>query len=608
MADGPAAPSSVWSELKRRNVIKVGVAYLIGAVAVGEASDVFLPPLGAPAWVVPVVLALLLIGLPLALALAWAYDVTPEGVRRDRGTQTTSSAAEVVADDPEAGSTPPPSSASEPYQRAEDAGRSLRSESAVVTGSFPPSDRRSVAVLPLLNLSGDPDNEYFSDGVTDEILRHLAQVRGLKVISRTSVMRYKGTEKSIREIAEDLRVGTILEGSVQRASGRVRVVAQLIDASTDEHLWADTYDRDLADVFSVQSDIAQKIAGALEAELSDSVRRRIEQRPTESLEAFELALRGRQEWERQDLAALERAVGYFRQALEVDPTYASALADIAMCYGNLPYFADRPSAAYIEPMRAAALRAVELDPELAEAYACLAVVQATYDWDWPVGRETSRRALEVNPNSAYVHLRASLIATFSERRDAAVFHARRAFALDPHSPTLAAGVSQGLMFSGLVEEALDLMRPVAIEHPDHPLAQVTTGLALSFVAEFEEADRFLRRAEELWDGKGSVPAVRLTVMKEWGRASEAEEMAEALRRRSREGWIEPYAMFLAEVAMEDLDEAFCWLDRAVVQKSPYLNYLRCAERYRPLRGDPRFMAVLNEVWPDDGIEALAVRR
>ena len=243
-------PVSFWTELKRRRVIKVGLAYVIVGLGVGEGANSFLPPLGAPAWVVPVILAILVLGFPFAVVLARAYDVTPEGVVRD-SVATVGAEAEVALRD-----SPEPTLAQ---------GRSTTPATPSTS-----DDRPSVAVFPLANMSGDPDNEFFSDGVTEDILTHLARVKGLRVTSRTSVMQYKGTSKTMREIARELGVDSVLEGSIRVAGDTVRVTVQLIDAAADDHLWAESYDESLEDVFAIQSDVARRKSLSAEGETHGS--------------------------------------------------------------------------------------------------------------------------------------------------------------------------------------------------------------------------------------------------------------------------------------------------------------------------------------------------
>jgi TolB-like protein len=283
------------AELKRRKVYHVAAVY----AAVGAAISIAVPDLfGAfrfPPWAAPLVVVVIAIGFPIALVLAWAYEVRPE----ESGPAVGESAADQDSPDPGApvhGDHTVPSVWSSAFQ----------------------DSRPSVAVLPFANISTDPENEYFSDGITFDIINHLAKITDLKVISRTSIMRFKGTDRPLRRIGEELGVATIVEGEVQRVGDRVRVSAQLVDARTDEHLWADQYDRELLDVFTVQSDVAQRVAAALTATLTPGEKERIERIPTGNFEAYRLYLKGRHFWEQRGKGIM-KGLEYFRRALEVDP-------------------------------------------------------------------------------------------------------------------------------------------------------------------------------------------------------------------------------------------------------------------------------------------------
>ena len=279
---------SFWEKLKRRHVVKVGIAYVVVGTAVGAAAETFLPGLGAPDWMLASVLALLVLGLPVALVMAWAYELTPEGIVRDDSVQDVAPALVDVAE-----------------------------------------ERKSVVVLPFDNMSPDPHDAYFSDGLTEEIITHLSHLASLRVISRSSAMVLKNSQKDIRTIGRELNVQYVMEGSVRKAGDDLRITAQLIDAETDAHLWAETYDRELKDVFAIQSEIALKVCGELRTSLSAGEKARIEQKPTESMGAHDFYLVGKHHWWSFTPEGLLRSKEYFEKALELDPDYARAHAGLA---------------------------------------------------------------------------------------------------------------------------------------------------------------------------------------------------------------------------------------------------------------------------------------
>jgi adenylate cyclase len=389
MSSIPSGFSAFFAELRRRRVFRVAAVYAVVAWLIVQIAATTFPHLNLPDWMITGVIVVVALGFPIALVLAWAFDLTPEGVVR-----------------------------AEPRQQAKDAdasplrwtgqriaavggiailalaggafillGGSLQRASAAVEELD-----RSVAVLPFVNLSADQENEYFSDGITDEILTTLASVRHLRVISRTSVMRYKTTDKSLREIADELGVAHILAGSVQRTEGRVRINAQLIDAGTDAHLWAQRYDRPLEDIFAVQSEIAQQIVRALQAELSPAERNRIERQPSANLTAYDYVLRAREHLQGVNV---ELALGLLRQARELDPRYPDAHAALSEAFA-LRGLGDRM---WLDSAVVAARGAIELDPHFARGYARLGVA-LDYLGDRDAALEAHRRSLQLNPQES----------------------------------------------------------------------------------------------------------------------------------------------------------------------------------------------------------------
>ncbi|MEY2487101.1 MAG: hypothetical protein QOH39_2749, partial [Verrucomicrobiota bacterium] len=364
-----------FSELKRRNVYRVAVAYaVVSWLLIQVATQVF-PFFEIPNWAVRLVVLLLILGFPVALILSWAFEITPEGIKRESEIGPNESITPrtgrkivgitvvlaVIA------------AAMFGYQFVrQPVGTSLRDVPKTEVGrlgepSLPVSEK-SIAVLPFANLSRDPDNAYFAEGVQDEILTRLAKVADLKVISRTSTQHFKSTPDNLPQIAKQLGVAHILEGSVQKASDQVRVNVQLINALTDAHLWADTYDRKLTDIFAVESEIAKTIAETLQAKITGSEKNSIAKAPTANPEAYELYLKGRFFWNKRTGADLRKSIEYLKQAIAKDPNYALAYAALADSYGLLRFYGGASPAESIVPATAAAKKALELDDSLAEPH------------------------------------------------------------------------------------------------------------------------------------------------------------------------------------------------------------------------------------------------
>src|SRR5207253_1255407 len=416
-----------FAELKRRNVYKVAVAYAVVAWLLVQIATQVFPFFEIPNWAVRLVVLVLIAGFPVALVCSWAFEITREGIVRESEIESGKSITHHT-------------------------GRKIVALTIVLavvaTGllifqfvrprSTSPSaatiSNKSIAVLPFDNLSGDPQNAYFSEGVQDEILTRLAKIAELKVISRTSTQRFKSAPNDLRQIAQQLGVENILEGSVQKANDQVRVNVQLINALTDAHLWADTYDRKLTDIFAVETEIAKAIADTLQAKLTGSEQHVIAARPTESTEAHELYLKGRYFWNKRTGNDLKKSIDYFQQAIAVDPNYALAYAGVADAYVWLPgYTAGTPRDCYPKA-KAAATKALELDDTLAEAHTTLALAIWLYDFDSAQAIREFQRAIELNPNYAIAHQQYgnNTLAALG-RFDDAIVEGKRAVELDPLS-------------------------------------------------------------------------------------------------------------------------------------------------------------------------------
>ena len=397
--------TSVWGEMKRRSVVKVAVAYAIVAWLLVQIIVSVEVPLGLPDWADTLVIVFLLIGFVVAVFLAWAYELTPEGVER-----ATSSAS--------SGSSPARPRRTldiaiiallalalgfvllDNYVLQNSSDAELLADGQTELSDVLPN---SIAVLPFENLSPNEDDAYFADGLHEEVLNQLAKLQDLSVTSRTSVLRYPNSGLSTPEIARELRVRTVMEGSVRYADDRVRITLQLIDAAKDEHIWSETYDREFADIFAIESDIAMRVANALEAEFSLEERANIARAPTDSVDAYKLYLQGRQLWNFRTEEAVERALDFFEQAVDLDPEYAlaySGIGDVWLTRGWYSMLAPRdafPKA--IDVLE----KALTLDDTLVEAQATRAHVYLEYDHDWVAAEAGYLRAIEINPNYPSAH-------------------------------------------------------------------------------------------------------------------------------------------------------------------------------------------------------------
>ena len=315
-------------------------------------------------------------------------------------------------------------------------------------------EKSRIAVLPFVNMSPDPADEYFADGMTEELIDRLAQVRSLKVIARTSVMNYKKKEKNVSQIAKELSVGSAVEGSIRKAGNRVRVTVQLIDAVTEEHLWSSHYDKDLNDIFAVQSEIAEKVAGELKTQLLESEKRTLEKKPTDNTEAYNCFLRGRELFREETEASVRQAIVLFEKAIELDPRFARAHVGVAECHQFLGNYGSEPSDVSVSIVRSSLERAIDLDPDLPEAHASLSEMLFNED-DVPSSETEARRALELNPSLPRPHVSLSETAALRGDREEMVRQNEAAYHLDPISPRLIWRLGLGYIYAGREQEALE---------------------------------------------------------------------------------------------------------------------------------------------------------
>ena len=474
------------SELKRRNVFRVGIAYLVVAWLVMQVADVILNNIEAPHWIFQVLLLGLALGFPIILLFAWAYEMTPEGIKPEREVDRSSSvtpqtgkkldraiiavlaiallyfaADKFLVSSTDRDAAPPGSSAVEPA--ATEVAAQLTAE-------------KSIAVLPLANRSANEGDQFFTDGIHDDLLTQLAKIADLKVISRTSVMRYRDTALSIPEIARQLGVTTILEGGIQRAGNQIRINVQLIDAQSDEHLWAETYDREMTvdNLFAIQSEITRNITGALRATLSDEEAARIEASPTQNLEALQEYMRGQQLLATRTVKDMEQGKRHFERALNLDPEFALAMAGLANAYHLLYEYADVPEEESVIPAMGWLGRALDIDPTLGDAYMVRGELYRHQE-NWAASESDFRKALALSPGNATAHLWFSNLRGMQGFEDESFGLLRRAHELDPMSRIVHVNIAIDTFRRGDDEAALEELGRVEELHPDFAVTHLYQG-------------------------------------------------------------------------------------------------------------------------------------
>ncbi|HET6579166.1 MAG TPA: protein kinase [Gemmatimonadales bacterium] len=453
----------------------------------------------------------------------------------------------------------------------------------------------SVAVLPFANLSADPENEFFADGITEDVIAQLSKIRALKVISRGSVMRFKQREQSLREIGVTLDVATLLEGSIRRAGGRVRIVAQLIDAGSDRHLWAETYDRELTDIFAIQSDVALQIASALRAELTPEERSRIREEPTDDAEAYQLHLLGRHCFLRWTQEGIDKGLEYLHQAVSLDPDYALAYTTLAQAYTDiaLGVAGAMPPDEAFGRAKAAVARALELDPELAEAHAALGHLKYACDYDWTGAEAELKRAIELNPNSGNAYDFYGLMLAALERYDEALRMQRRANELDPLAHRM--DIVTTLLRAERYDEALRAITRVLEVEPHFPLAHATLGWVHLLSGRPDEGIAELEKAVSLSPEHTLYLAQLGQAYARVGRTADAREVLRQLAELSRQRYVSPYHMAYVHTGLGEYERAMDWLERAYEERAGGVFGLKGSFLFAPLRSHPRFRALLGKM-------------
>jgi len=452
---------------------------------------------------------------------------------------------------------------------------------------------RSLAVLPLENLSGDPEQEYFADGMTEQLTADVSRISRLRVISRTSVMQYKNARKSLPEIARELNVDAVLEGSVVRAGDRVRVTARLIRAATDENIWAQSYERDLRDVLTLQGDVATSIAREIDVALTPQEESRLARGRRVEPEAHQAFLLGRFHAGTGIEEGLRKAIPYFKAAIEKDPGYAEAHAGLAEAYLFLASNYDRPRDV-IPLAKMAASNALELDESLADAHAHMGFIHLFYDWDGPAAEREFARAIQLNPSlsSAHIYRAGHMLAT-GKSADA-IPEVRLALQLDPLSLRAHALGTIFLIFARQYDEAIALAHKALELQPRFGLALGFQGLAYAEQGRFAEAVANLEKAAQL--DKGAMVALfRAHVHAVAGNRSEAEKITKEVEKEAEHRYICPYEIATAYVSLRDHDKAYEWLRRGIAERADCMAWLGVEPWMEPFRSDPRYEEVLRDV-------------
>jgi TolB-like protein/tetratricopeptide (TPR) repeat protein len=455
-------------------------------------------------------------------------------------------------------------------------------------------DRTRIAVLPFANISSDPKDEYFADGLTEELISNLSSVAGLRVIARTSVMRFKGSMKGVGEISNELNVGSILEGSVRKAGSRLRVTTQLIDPATEEHLWAQTYDKEMEDVFAIQTDIAQKVASSLRVKLLSSEIENMDSRATRSVEAYTLYLKGRHHWNRRSESGLTTAVTFFEQAIQEDPNYAVAYAGLADAYSLMGFYAFRSPSEVYPKARELVIKALELDESLAEAHASLGEVLMHHYWDWAGADASLTRAISLKPNYATAHLWRATYFQANGLLEEALAEDKKCLELDPLSLIGSTDLARCYYFMRAFDKSedqykktLELDSTFALAHKGLAEVYALTGRHIEALEEIQKALDHSGGSLFIKDDLGFVYALT-------GRADKAREMVDELRAATSTRYVPPYGIAVIHFALGETEKGFDWLETAFKERS-FMTFIKVDPIFDKFRKMPRFASLLENM-------------
>jgi TolB-like protein/Flp pilus assembly protein TadD len=584
-------PGHFFAELKRRNVYKVAVAYAVIAWLLLQAASILFPTFEAPTWVMKVFVVLVAAGFVVALVIAWAFEMTPQGMKRTEDVRPDEVipqwsgrkfAALIIVIAITA-------TALLAYQW-------LRPKSSASAIDAPGIPLKSIAVLPFENLSEDKANAYFAEGIQDEILTRLSKIADLKVISRTSTQRFKSTPSDLREIARQLGVMNILEGSVQKSNDQVRVNVQLINAMTDAHLWADIYDRKLTDIFAVESDIAKTIAETLQAKLTGSEKQMMAAQPTNDMVAYEFYHKGRSLWERRSGDNIPKAIAFYEQAIARDPSYALAYAGLSSAHILAPFYtgADRREAN--SKAKEAALKALRLEPNLSEAHLGLGKVLFFGEIDLAGAMREYKRAIELKPNDADAHhwYGNDTLAAL-EQFEEAIVEGKQSVELDPLSVVINVDLGVTFYYAHRYDESARQLRKTLELDPTSFYTHYNLGILLQVTGDLSGAIAEYEKAKQTGDNT-FVSTLCAAAKAHAGDKDAARRMLSDLDEMSRHREVVGYLRALLYLSLNNKEEALRWLEQGYEERDgSNISTIKVDPLLASLHGDPRFETLVQKV-------------
>jgi len=466
----------------------------------------------------------------------------------------------------------------------------------VASGSASTSAKHaSIVVLPFANMSSDPENEFFADGITEEIINAFAQIPELRVVARTSAFSFKGKQVDLRTVGESLNVTTVLEGSVRKSGNRLRVTAQLINVADGYHLWSERYDRALKDIFEVQDEISKTIANRLKVTLTGERQEPLVKAGTTNLEAYQLYLKGRFNVNKRTPDGFSESVGYFQQAIEKDPAYAMAYTGLAEAYTQLAFMNVFPPKELMPKAKAAAVKALELDGTLADPHVALGYASFGYDWDWVAAEKHFERAYALNPRALTYHIYFAMYLTSLGRFEEALALANRAVELDPASPSASHLISVHYFMARNFDRSIQECHRTLEMAPDLFLAYVVLAQSYAGKGMYREAMAEVDKVPAMFRSIPGVAGLRGYVHGLLGERSEAQQIIEQLKAVSKQRYVPGFYIALAYAGLGDNDQAFAWLEKSVEERFVRLAYFAKEPLWDPIRSDPRFVELVRRV-------------
>jgi len=455
-------------------------------------------------------------------------------------------------------------------------------------------DASRIAILPFANISPDPADEYFSDGMTDEQIAVLSKIGGLRVVARTSVMRFKGEKATANRIGQELKVGSLIEGSVRKSKDQVRITVQLVDTESEEQLWTETYNRNLQDIFSVQSDIAQQVAKALEVRLGVRENSALRREQTQNPEAYSFYLKGRHRWNLRSENEINRAIKYFEEAIGRDPGYALAYAGLADCYSILGYYAFRRPVAVYPRAKELAEKALSLNESIAEPHASLGEVLMQYFFDWKKAGSELDRALELNPSYATAHFWRATHHMALGRTDDSLTQVRKAVELDPLSMIILTDAARNLYLARRYDEAINQYQRSLDVDPNFPIAHKGLAEVYAQIGKYDEAVSEIERAIALSGRSIFILDDLGYIYARAGKREDARKVLEDLDRLANDEYVPSYGRAVICAALGNKEDAMNWLEKAYDERN-FLVYLKVDPAFDTLRKEERFLSLLDKM-------------